>query len=267
MENYHLTNRRLGHVLQELWHMDSKGGDITFYLTVGTFDLIKEFLNDEVAAKQLFLFDPSAEEMWGNKYAFFPLHKTEDGGHSFSITLKDQVDQEKRKEICSDLSNFLNILELIGRDEGGKHTAKKGEQIQLFSLSTIHLDEPRLGGGYLSFSVSPEAARFLEQQSGRTIPGVHEAMKAHHLGIFPKDKEVRPLEFLGGLVGTIRNHGTLDFKTLGNCACMGAMPREATEDEGSFIDAHNVDSSWQQLSLIVGLATTWKWVRDELGYK
>ena len=101
------------------------------------------------------------------------------------------------------------------------------------------------------------------KHSLEVIPGVFDAMKAHHVAKFPKDKKIDSYGFFG-LSGVIRERGTLSFITNGNCACLGHMPVEKQQDEGLYSESHNMDTPWQQLSMLVAVAATWKWIRTSI---
>ena len=141
------------------------------------------------------------------------------------------------------------------------------EQLQLFSLETYYTNHTHFHACGMGVSVSPEAAEFLDKYSKSAIPGVHNAMKEHHLAFYPKDKKKGADYFLHDLYGVIREEATLHFVTHGNCACLGRMPEKIRKDGGLYIESHNLDTTWQQLSMLVGVATTWRWVRRSLGYK
>jgi hypothetical protein len=144
-----------------------------------------------------------------------------------------------------------------------KRNTSEGEQVQLFSLQTFYNPNGGFHSAGIYFAISPRAAQFLFNHSDKRIPDAFEAMRMHHNSKFPNEKIE---EWSTYLTATIREEGTLHYVTYGDCACLGTMPK-VLKNEGYSLDSHNVDTSWQQLNLIIGLAATWKWVRDSLKYK
>lgn len=210
---------------------------------------------------------PNIEESWGFGKVFHPVKK-DVGGYTLRIPLVSQVNGADQKNICHSLSNLTEILVfLIQAEAEEKRRPHAGEQVQLFSMNTYYNETMFRHGAGMEVSTSPEAATFLVAHSMTAIPGVHQAMKVHHVAHFPKHKKIKPGDFFGGLTGVIREKGTLDYKTFGDCACLGKMPEDIQENQGLHIESHNLDHSWQQLNMVIGVASTWKWVRSSLGYK
>ncbi len=262
MQNTHLIARWYhGITIPELWYLRAKEGDIFITLT----DLCWKILQTLPALQENML--PNIEESWGVGKVFTPVKKSKDG-YTLQIPLASQVNTEAQKDICRSLSTLTEVLVfLIQAEAEEKRQPRAGEQVQLFSMNTYYNEAmPRHGAG-MEVSMSPEAATFLVARSMTIIPGVHKAMKVQHAAQFPKHKKIKAGGLFNGLTGVIREKGTLDYKTFGDCACLGKMPEDIQENEGLHIESHNLDHSWQQLNMIIGVATTWEWVRNSLGYK
>lgn len=138
---------------------------------------------------------------------------------------------------------------------------------QLFGVNTIaNPKEQGYHSASLFLSVSVPATQFLLKQSKFIgVPHGGKNMLEHYLAMYPEEKKSDNHWYLSTtLVAGIREHATLHFKTSGNCACMGDMPKERRADRGMEISSHNVDTIQQQFNLLVGIATLWDWVREEI---
>jgi hypothetical protein len=66
--------------------------------------------------------------------------------------------------------------------------------------------------------------------------------------------------------GLISREGTFFLTCLGNACSVGVAPHGTTDtDESAWLSSHNLDSAWQQLTLLAGLAMLCEWVRNERG--
>lgn len=162
---------------------------------------------------------------------------------------------------------FMEILNFLVVPTTGQSTLKiPGNQFQLFSVSTYN-NGGNFHGSALGISISPEAAEFLDKHSESTIPGAHRSMREHNHALYPDDSRQDPVFLRIDLQGVIREHGTISFKTFGNCACLGDAPEKTEKGRGKYATSHNLDRPWQQLSMLVGIATMWRWARTKLAYK
>lgn len=144
----------------------------------------------------------------------------------------------------------------IKKDEEGERGAQ-----QLFVLETFVSPRAEYHGAGLELSVSPRARKYLESLgSGYCIEEAIAAKRDHYLSEDANRKEVVRFLFANDFMVGIKQYGTLDMKTMGNCACLGVMPRDFGE-EGYCITSHNVDTVSQQFNLLVGIAYVWQMVR------
>lgn len=263
MIDNHLTERWYnGLTRPELWHMNAKNGAILISFTEKGYEILETMLEKMEGAAHM---RPSLSQSWGIEGVFPSVTKKND--YTLCINIKLQKNDTQRKLVCRSLSSLFDILNYVVSGEAEeKRNPYPKEQVQLFSMNTFYSQTATYHGAGMEVSISPESAKFLIEHSEQSIPGVYEAMKTHHLTKYPKDRRTNFGGFFGGLSGVIREKGTLSFATCGNCACLGHMPIEIQEGQGLYIDSHNLDTSWQQLSMVIGVATTWKWVRDSLGY-
>ncbi len=262
MRNLWLINRSYsGKTIPELWYMYTRHGSIFIVFTELCWSLLQGMrIPDEYMR-------PDLKEKWGGDNVFPPVRKTRSKNYMFEINIKNQIDPVGRKSIANSLSYLTSMLDIdVVVAVSEKRSPHKGEQIQLFSMETYFREDAPFHGAAMDISISPEAAEFLVAHSHQEIPGVQKAMRQHNNALYPRDKRKSKSYFGTDLTGVIREKGTLRFITSGNCACLGQMPEMPEKDEGLYLDSHNLDTSWQQLSMIVGVAETWKWVRDSLGY-
>lgn len=263
MKDFRLIHPQDTYVIPEYLFMETKEGSLVITFIEKYFHKIILFFEKNVINKDFQYYVPSVGNSWGCDNIFPPVTKTIDG-YSFVIDIASQIDNEKRRSVSNSLSNFLMLMQIFSSKEmTEERDVLEGEQTQLFSLQTFY----NPGGGFhsagINFSVSPKSAKFLQDYSDKKIPSAFNAMRLHHQSKFPEDKIE---EWSTYLTGTIREQGALHYVTYGNCACLGTMPKVLGKNEGYCLDSHNVDTSWQQLNLVAGLASTWKWVRDSLRY-
>ena len=118
----------------------------------------------------------------------------------------------------------------------------------------------------LELTLSSFARVFLEKM-GEGV-GLDKAMKAmiNHHNLFYKDEDNHRSEsYLRHSFNVhTRTNGVLHLNTMGNCACLGTMPEKFDSDEGCHLSSHNVDTVYQQFSLLVAIAYIWQMVRDGL---
>jgi hypothetical protein len=253
-----------GHIVPELWYLYTRNGSLFFNFTPLCWELLKkDGVRNDVAFEP-----PSTEKGWGFEGAFRPVKARRDGRFTLVVPINDQVDQKKRENIADSLSFFTAVLDIqILPDACRKGNKKDEEQVQLFSLETIHRNDTHFHAAAADLTVSPVAGTFLLAHSEERIPGARRAMKEHWGALFPDIRKRKEYMLSTDLSGVVREYGTLSFTSIGNCACMGAMPEKPQPGHGMYIDSHNLDTSWQQLNMLAGIAAMWRWVRKSLNYK
>ena len=160
------------------------------------------------------------------------------------------------------LSNILFTLQhLLYETNGQKEDIEQGIS-QLFMLESATAREPGFHSAGLGLSLSPLSRRYLEGLGKDTVlEQAVKGMREHYFRLFPDRKEgARP--FHGDIAVHLYEHGVLYMHTVGNCACLGTMPRNFGDNEGYHLSSHNVDSVSQQFNLLVGVAYVWQMVRD-----
>lgn len=161
------------------------------------------------------------------------------------------------------LSSISFVLQHLLHETDERNEKVEQGLSQLFVIETTVAHEPGFHSAGLGLSLSPLARKYLEGLGkGSSFVKAEEAMKAHYLGPLPDEKEVIR-SFHGDFVIRLREHGVLHMNTMGNCACLGTMPKDFG-DQGCCFSSHNVDTVFQQFNLLVGIAYVWQMVRDGL---
>lgn len=130
---------------------------------------------------------------------------------------------------------------------------------QLFVVETYVAYEPgQPHGAGLDFSLSYLARKYLEDLGNNIL--LDEAIK------LMEDHYQRPSRrhvklYRGSIDVHVRSNGVLHMHTIGQCACLGAMPKDFG-GRGCHLSSHNVDTVFQQFNLLVGIAYIWQMVRD-----
>ncbi|MHB8652196.1 MAG: hypothetical protein ACYC8S_03635 [Minisyncoccota bacterium] len=177
-----------------------------------------------------------------------------------AVSSSDNVSnsQQELRAGAHTISDFLAVLNgVLSRD---REECVDHEMRQLFHPNTF------VGEGFhgaaLDLSVSFVARHFLERfEAGTQFDGAVSAMLKYYNALFPPTGD----EYVGDLrrsfEARVREGGLLHFYTMGNCACLGAMP-DKESDRGHYLSSHNVDNVWQQLSLLAAIASVWQMMRD-----
>lgn len=247
----------------ELWHMYARSGTLFFNFS----PLCWKFLQ-ELELRFPFM-KPSTQGAWGFENVLAPARIRKNGWYTVILPVADQVNDKKRNHIADSLAFLSCVLDILILDKGTvKEEQAQGKQLQLFSFESMYRPDAPFHGAALNVTISAKAADFLEANAMKEIPGVHRAMKDHYFAKYPKERKKKDrLHLATELRGVIREYGMVRFTTPeGNCACLGNMP-EKRDGCGFEIDSHNLDYSWQQLSMLVGIATMWRWVRRSLNYR
>ncbi|MCK9344912.1 MAG: hypothetical protein M0P64_02150 [Candidatus Pacebacteria bacterium] len=163
-------------------------------------------------------------------------------------------------------SIFIILNHLIYNSFEEKEICNSGDLPQLFALETFISHEARFHGAGFSFSISHRALKYLEALGIRHLPRAIESMEHHFFAQSRRDDDDddnnnnRRL-FRGSMECRLREYGTLHMHTVGNCACLGVMPRDFGRD-GCGLSTHNVDTISQQFNLLVGISYVWQMVRE-----
>lgn len=167
------------------------------------------------------------------------------------------------RDLGHTLASILFLLQhLLHEADEASEEVKQTSPGQLFVVETFVAREPgQPHGAGLGLSLSPVARKFLETLGeGVCIDKAVSAMVNHHWNSFTRGKP-KPQVWYGDFVVRLRKHGVLHLNTRGNCACLGTMPRDFG-DRGYYLSSHNVDTVFQQFSLLVGIASIWQMVRN-----
>ncbi len=196
-------------------------------------------------------------EPTGSKYAFAKFRPT------LTPFLSEKTDDENQivswRALGRTLSDILFVLQYLLYEANKRKEAVEQGISQLFVLETAVAREPRFHSAGLGLSVSPLSRRYLEKLGKDTV--FDRAVKGMEDHAYSDGKElVRPRH--ADFAVRLREYGVLHMQTLGNCACLGAMPRHFEDNEGYCLSSHNVDTVFQQFNLLVGIAHVWQMVRD-----
>lgn len=157
------------------------------------------------------------------------------------------------------LEFILDILfVLLAESEDRKEIAETGYS-QLFVLGTYVLEAGKIHGAPLALSVSNIARKYLENlgEGVRFLVAI-QAMSQHAHG-FWKDTDI---SYSSNFNVQVRTRGVLGMFTSGDCACLGTAPENFSDQEGCYLTSHNVDTVFQQLNLLIGIAYVWQLVRN-----
>ncbi len=163
------------------------------------------------------------------------------------------------------VSATLNVLtSFVGgiRDED---VAIKSPEQQLFHINGMRSGSQALQGGAIGFAVSPLALGWLKnidaQERGRVFSFVHRCMSNTVQSIWPAYGSLdfdHPFSFYEGWWPTFSFTGA-------SLAVMG-MERDRFErghsGPGAEMDCHNIDSTIQQLVIVMGVAALWQWIYE-----
>jgi hypothetical protein len=263
VQNTHLIarwNNRL--TVPELYYIrTTKSGVIKIFLTQLCWTTLQRLFHGKDVPDQI----PSLEECWGVDKVLNPIKKQ---GEHYVLTIGAAVQKNEigRKNVCKSLSGFFRIINYVVLFEvEEERQPRDDERLQLLCVDTYWGEEAMNHSYGMGVSMSPETALFLIRHSQEEIPGVRKAMLIHHKVLYPEiHKERNPRSFMGWFTGVIRELGTISFITMGDCACLGQMPKETQLDEGLYADSHNLDNPGQQLNMIVGISIMWEWVQTAL---
>ncbi|MFZ2831984.1 MAG: hypothetical protein WAZ40_02430 [Minisyncoccia bacterium] len=164
------------------------------------------------------------------------------------------------------LSNVLFVLQcILGKANERKEQVKEGQLTQLFVLQTYVADGQHFHGAGLELSLSPRARKYLEQMGeGVRLDDALDSMSEHYsYSSTSKGADGKVRLFRTAMDVRIRTNGVLHMHTVGNCACLGTMPKDFG-DQGCSLSSHNVDMVSQQFNLLVGIASIWQMVREGL---
>lgn len=172
------------------------------------------------------------------------------------------------RDLGSTLANIFFALEhLLHKEDEQNVEVKQESPSQLFVVETFLSREPtQFHGAGLELSLSPLARKYLESLgNGVLLNDAVVSMGEHYCDLSTSDDGKTRL-FRGSMEVRIRTNGVLHMHTVGNCACLGTMPRDFG-DKGYCLSSHNVDTVSQQFNLLVGIASVWQMVREGLRAK
>jgi len=167
-------------------------------------------------------------------------------------------------ELGHTISTILYVLENLLYSASERDWVVEGPwRAQLFVLETFIAINPEqhFHSAGLGLSLSPTARKYFEGMGDDVaLAGAVEAMEDHYRKLYPSGNKIKL--FRGAIRAGIRQHGVLGITTVGDCACIGAMPEQFGENRGCYLHSHNVDTVAQQLNLLVGIAYIWQMVRS-----
>lgn len=267
MECYPLT---AGRIYPELYHVGCTGAHLQIFLSrenwsryVGTVGAGSPY-----AKKQDSSFVPPQRK--GGSFGFggyAEAHEVLDGMMCIEVPIfseKEDGGRTPEMEMCiRTISSILFVLSYFLFDLDQKpelnQPLPQGVLPQLFSLS-IYLGEYSRPGSYgVELTVSPRARLYLGRVGNTPLSRGARLMREHYEHLYARVTDFRldDSEFALGL----RRENVLSFKTPGNCACLGVQP-PGDPNAGYSLSSHNIDTSFQQTNLLVGIAFVWQMVRD-----
>ena len=267
MEHYQLKR---GNVYPELYHVGCTGTRLQIFLSKGNWLRYVAVAGSEgpYAENQGSSFTPPRQE--GGSFGFAisaEVHETLDGMMCIEVPIfseKEDGERVAEMEACvRTISSILFILMYILFDEEqtpvSNEPLPKGVMPQLFCLGICLGEYSRPGSYGIDFTVSPRARLHLGKMGNEPLTRGPRLMREHYERFYGSEPalHVSDSEFTLGL----RRENILTFKTLGNCACLGSAPPSDPE-EGYTTSSHNVDTTYQQTNLLVGVAYVWQTVRD-----
>lgn len=150
------------------------------------------------------------------------------------------------------LASVLFILNHLLHEADKQNEEQWQGAVQLFVLETA------VSPAGFDLSLSLLARKYLEGIGNNVrLDEAILAMEEHYL----KPSKTKVGLFRTAIEVRLRTHGVLHMHTVGNCACLGAMPKDFG-DRGCHLSSHNVDTVFQQFNLLVGVAYIWQMVRD-----
>ncbi len=163
---------------------------------------------------------------------------------------------------------ILFVLRVI-IDKVSKEKVENVSCPQLFVVETyIGSPDQHFHAAGLELTLSSFARVFLEKMGTNVrLDGAMKAMLCHSNSFCQRETGSTSSYLKHSFSVYTRTNGVLHMNTEGNCACMGTMPRNFSENEGCYLHSHNVDTIYQQFSLLVGIAYIWQMVRDGLKNK
>lgn len=191
---------------------------------------------------------------------FFPFTK--------DVMPKGRLGEEEFENIravgltLSNVFRFLNTANKVSDSEVEVSAFPLGDNSipQLFEIETYVGNGGYHSGGFNVYFTST-LVEILNQHSNHDLLFAKKAMIHHYVCNLRYKSEINL--WSEQFRAHIRQLGTLDYRTTGDCACLGAMPDADNFVEGLKLDTHNVDTLWQQFNLLVGVARTVNWLEKE----
>ena len=269
MEHYQLSR---GEKIPEVYHFGFNGTHFQFFLQESYWKLFVEIAGEEtyfaLRQESSYLAPTTRTAIFGFQ-GCAKVNFTLDENVCIEVPsfLTSQDDQNSRNVIhyAMTIKMILLILRFI-LDKVNEEEKVAIFNSQLFTLETyLGPPEQHFHGAGLELTLSPSARVFLEKLGDNVcIDGARDSM-SNHYNIFYGEKAIHSSSSMrySFRVNT-RTNGILHLNTIGDCACIGAMPKDFTEVEGCHLHSHNVDTTYQQFNLLVGIAYIWQMVRNGL---
>lgn len=183
---------------------------------------------------------------------------------AFVTKLDYETSRDLMRTYAHTLSSILSALQQMLYESMEQVEPAIHRLPQLFCLNTHVGLATDLHSAGLDLSLSPLSRRYLEKVGDAVVyEDAIEAMEEHYWRIHPgAEKEIGL--FPGAVMVRITQNGVPHLHTVGECACLGAMPENFGDGRGCHLHSHNVDSVYQQFNLLVGVAYIWQAVRDGL---
>lgn len=176
-----------------------------------------------------------------------------------------------QEDFWDEMRNYAHTIDLLTRLFYHIMAEQRKESTldclpQLFHIGTYVGEAGQFHGAALDLSVSLVARLYL-YGLGENIywEDTVQSMQNHFEILSPQEARgngERSGFFLTNFRAHLRERGLLDFKTFGNCACLGANPSSFDDEEGCYLSSHNVDNVVQQFNLLVAIASVWQKVED-----
>jgi hypothetical protein len=203
------------------------------------------------------------------KFGMGPVVSDPDTGFGFGETVFQRVDDSGTGEYITLSRQLPRILigrgktENVDHDAGKRFTRTLGLMLEVLSIvEDLPITDRMQYATYqvvfanrdmhaypLSGEFSPELVQALASQGGDDLPAIKQAMQQAFIAMYPKQ--------IGNFRASSRPDGRFHLSVPGDCACLGVDGNwdGSGGERGYEFGSHNVDTSIQQLSLLVGTIT------------
>jgi hypothetical protein len=260
-----------GKAIPEIYHFSYDGSHFNIFLTKDLwFQFVQASCAETECAKNLGL-NYQAPVFGGGNFGFFASAiaiKDSNGVVCIKIPAFVNTTSAKKRAVSMRnlgvcLSNIFYTLRYLLNKVSKDMPFSTSERSQLFVIETFVLPEPGFHSAGLNLTVSGSARQyFADMSKNTTLTDAISAMKNHYLA----ERLSSGRKSNVNCIVYIRKNGVIQMNTVGDCACLGALPREFEEKEGYTLESHNIDYVSQQFNLLVGIASLWQTVRTKLKY-